>query len=51
MVICLVNDFSLSDLLQPVADRFKNHLSAVINYYLFRESEIAKLDSFKMENV
>ena len=51
MVICLVNDFSLSDLLQPVSERFKNHLSAIINYYLFKDVEIKKLIAFKSENV
>ena len=38
MQVCRVSDFSLSDLLQPVGIRFKDHLSAIINYLLFNNS-------------
>lgn len=43
MTVCRVHDFAFSDLLQPTAARFREQLSAAINFIMFSDDVINKL--------
>lgn len=51
MTNCRIHDFCYSDLLQPTPDRFKEQLSAAINFLLFSDSFLAKLEPYRNKTV
>lgn len=51
MNVCRVHDFTFSDLLQPTASRFREQLSAAINFIMFSDDIINKLHVYREKKV
>lgn len=51
MNVCRVHDFAFSDLLQPTAARFREQLSAAINFIMFSDDIINKLRVYREKKV
>lgn len=46
---CQAYDFGAHDILRPQSKRFRRHLSALINFYRFREERSREFDQFSDE--
>lgn len=44
-----VRDFTSHDVLRPQAKRFKKHLSALVNFYRFRQERLEEFEQFSLE--
>ena len=51
MMVCRVHDFAFSDLLQPTAARFREQLSAAINFIMFSDQVVNQLRSYRDKKV
>lgn len=51
MAVCRVRDFSLADLLRPTAARFREQLSAAINFIMFSDVVIDQLRVYRDKKV
>ncbi|XP_033119288.1 kinetochore protein Nuf2-like isoform X2 [Anneissia japonica] len=49
MASCGVNDFKLKDLTAPKPKRFQRNLSAIVNYYRFKEERVPTFERIKQE--
>lgn len=51
MAVCRVHDFSFTDLLQPTATRFREQLSAAINFIMFSDVVVDQLRVYRDKKV
>ena len=51
MSVCRGHDFAFSDLLQPTPARFKEQISAAINFIMFSDEVVNQLRVYKDKKV
>ena len=51
MSVCRVHDFAFSDLLQPTPARFREQISAAINFIMFSDEVVNQLRVYKDKKV